>query len=124
MTTIAEKGKKKYTGECMHAKSLQSCPILCDSVDCSLSGSSVHEILQVRILEGLLCPSPGDLPHPGVESRSPALQEDSLLSEPPGKSLVSGLGFKSQQLASQSGSQTADCNCGFANAGVLGTVYR
>lgn len=35
---------------------------------------------------------------------------------------MSGLGFKSQQLASQSGSQTADYNCGFANAGVLGTV--
>ena len=70
MTTIAEKGKKKYTGACMHAKSLQSCPTLCDSVDCSLSGSSVHEILQVRILEGLLCPSPGDLPHPGVKPAS------------------------------------------------------
>ena len=30
-------------------------------------------------------PSPGDLPHPGIEPRSPALQADSLLSEPPGK---------------------------------------
>ena len=29
----------------------QSCPTLCDSVDCSLSGSSVHGILQARILE-------------------------------------------------------------------------
>ena len=29
--------------------------------------------------------SPGDLPNPGMESGSPALQEDSLLSEPPGK---------------------------------------
>ena len=28
-------------------------------------------------------PDPGDLPDPGVESRSPALQADSLLSEPP-----------------------------------------
>ena len=51
----------------MHAKSLQSCPTLCDSVDCSLSGSSVHEILQVRILEVLLCLSLGDLPHPGIK---------------------------------------------------------
>ena len=33
------------------AKSLQSCPTLCDPVDCSLPGSSVHEILQVRSLE-------------------------------------------------------------------------
>ena len=33
------------------AKSLQLCPTLCDPVDCSLPGSSVHEILQVRMLE-------------------------------------------------------------------------
>ena len=32
-------------------KSLQSCPTLCDPMDCSPSGTSVHEILQVRILE-------------------------------------------------------------------------
>ena len=30
-------------------------------------------------------PSPGDLPQPGIEPRPPALQADSLLSEPPGK---------------------------------------
>ena len=29
----------------------QSCPILCNPMDCSLPGSSVHEILQARILE-------------------------------------------------------------------------
>ena len=34
---------------------------------------------------GLPFPSPGDLPHPGIEPGSPALQEDSLTSEPPGK---------------------------------------
>ena len=33
------------------AKSLQSCPTLCDSVDCSLPGSSIHGIYQVKILE-------------------------------------------------------------------------
>ena len=37
---------------------------------------------------GLPCPSPGDLPEPEIESGSPALQADSLLSEPPGKSSV------------------------------------
>ena len=36
---------------CMHAKSLQSCPTLCDPMDSSPSGSSVHRILQARILE-------------------------------------------------------------------------
>ena len=35
---------------------------------------------------GLLFPSPGDLPDPGIESGSLALQADSLPSEPPGKS--------------------------------------
>ena len=34
---------------------------------------------------GLPFPSPGDLPNPGIEPRSPALQADSLPSEPPGK---------------------------------------
>ena len=34
---------------------------------------------------GLPFPSPGDLPNPGIEPRSPALQADTLTSEPPGK---------------------------------------
>ena len=34
---------------------------------------------------GLLFPSPGDLPDPGIEPTSPALQADALTSEPPGK---------------------------------------
>ena len=40
----------------MLAKLLQSCPILCDTMDCSLPGSSVHGILQVRILEWVAMP--------------------------------------------------------------------
>ena len=36
---------------CVCAKSLQLCPTLCDPVDCSLPGSSVHGIFQARILE-------------------------------------------------------------------------
>ena len=35
----------------MHAKLLQLCSTLCDSMDCSPPGSSVHDILQIRILE-------------------------------------------------------------------------
>ena len=34
---------------------------------------------------GLPFPSPGDLPNPGIEPRSPAIQADALPSEPPGK---------------------------------------
>ena len=41
----------------MHADSLQSCPTLWDPMDCSLSGSSVHGILQARILELVAMPS-------------------------------------------------------------------
>ena len=37
---------------------------------------------------GLPFPSPGDLPDPGIEPRSPALQADALPSEPPGKWVV------------------------------------
>ena len=59
----------------------QLCPTLCDPVGCNLLGFSVHGILQARILD----PSPGDLPDPGIEPGSPALQADVLTSEPPGK---------------------------------------
>ena len=44
-------------------------------------------IIQSRILSGLPCSPPGDLPNPGMELRSPALQAGSLQSEPPGKPL-------------------------------------
>ena len=36
---------------CMHAKSLELCPTLCDPVDCSPPGSSVHGVSQTRVLE-------------------------------------------------------------------------
>ena len=38
---------------CMHAKSLQLCPTLCDRMDCSPPGFFVHEIFQARILAGV-----------------------------------------------------------------------
>ena len=59
-----------FTLRAMHAKSLQLCPMLCDPMDCSLPGSSVHRILQAKILVWLPCPPPGDLPDPGIEPRS------------------------------------------------------
>ena len=122
----------------------QSCPTLCDSMDCRLPDFFVHGILQARVLEwvvisfsrgsslpsnqtgvsciesevmkllsrvrlfaipwtvvyqaslstgfsrqgywsGLSFPSPGNLPSPETELRSPSLQVDSVLSDPPGK---------------------------------------
>ena len=55
---------------------------LCDPMDRGLPGSSVHGH---ESWSGLPCPSPGDLPNSGIEPGSPALQADSLPSEPRGK---------------------------------------
>ena len=63
----------------------QSCPTLCNPGDCNLPGFSVHGIFQARVLEWVAMPFPGDVPNPGIEPRSPALQMDSLTSEPQGK---------------------------------------
>ena len=53
---------------------------------------TIHRILQARILKWVPFPSPGDLPNPGIEPRSPALQVDSLPAEPPGKPKNTGVG--------------------------------
>ena len=63
----------------------QSCPTLCNPMDCSLPGFSIHGIFQARILDWVPFPSPGDLPDPGIEPGSPALETDALTSEPPKK---------------------------------------
>ena len=49
------------------------CPTLCDPMDCSLPGSSVHGIFQVIVLEWIAISFSGNLPDPGIEPRSPAL---------------------------------------------------
>ena len=64
----------------MKMKVSQSCPSLCDSMDCTPLGSSVHGILQARILEWVAISF-----SKRIEPRPPALQADSLPSEPPGK---------------------------------------
>ena len=46
-----------YGSSNVRAKSLQSCPALCNPMDCSPPGSSVHGILQARILEWVTMPS-------------------------------------------------------------------
>ena len=68
------------------------CPTLCDPMDCSLPGSSVHGIFQARIMEWVGISYSRDLPNPGIEPRSPALQADSLPAEPPGKPKNTGVG--------------------------------
>ena len=50
-----------------------SCPTLCNLIDCSLPGSSVHGIFQAIVLEWIDIYPPGDIPNPGLEPGSPAL---------------------------------------------------
>ena len=49
----------------------QSCPTLCDPMDCSLFGSSVHGFSRQEYWSGLPFLPPGDLPNPGIKSVSP-----------------------------------------------------
>ena len=56
----------------------QSCPSLCNPMDCSQPGSSVHGFSRQEYWSGLPFPSPGDLPDRGIESTtltSPALAD-------------------------------------------------
>ena len=61
-------------------KVAQSCPTSCNPLD-----NTVHRILQSEYWSGYSFSSPGDLPNPGIELRSPTLQADSLPAELPGK---------------------------------------
>ena len=54
--------------------------------DCLQPHPLSMEFLRQGYWSGLPCPSPGDLPDLGFKPGSPALQADSLQSEPPGKS--------------------------------------
>ena len=68
----------------MKVKVAQLCLTLCDPMDCTVCG-----ILQARILEWVVFPSPEDLPNPGIEPKSPALRRGSLPAEPQGKPEIS-----------------------------------
>ena len=73
---LCHEKSRHLSGSCMHAKSFQSCMTLCSPKDCNLSGSSVHGILQAKILEWVAISSLGDLPNPGIRPvplMSPAL---------------------------------------------------
>ena len=77
-----------FLTEALYAKSLQSCPTLCDPTDCSPPGSSVRGIFQARIWSGLPCPSPGIFPTQRSNPRLSCLlywQGGSLLLASPGK---------------------------------------
>ena len=56
---------------CVCARYAQSWLLLCDPMDCSLPGSSVHVVFQA--IEWVAISSSKDLPDPGIEPKSPAL---------------------------------------------------
>ena len=78
---------------------------MCAVLSCSVMSNSLqlHGLQPVQLCcpwrfsrqeysSGLPCPSSGDLPNPGIKPRPSALQVDSLLSEPPGKPKITGVG--------------------------------
>ena len=75
----------------------QSCPTLCNPMDCSLAPLS-REFCRQEHWSGLPFPTPGDLPNPGIETASVGLlhwQADSLPLAPPGKPEEGGEGQNS-----------------------------
>ena len=80
----------------MNAKLLQSCLTLCDLMDSSQPGSSVHGIFQAGILEWVPFPPPGDLPKLGIESSSPELAGRFFTTESPGNNWI--LKFKNNTI--------------------------
>ena len=84
--------------QCTCAQSLSRVR-LCDPVGCSLPGSSVHGILQVRRLEQLDVPSSRGSSQPGDQTQVPTLQVDSLPTEQPGKPLAMHTSWKMSLLA-------------------------
>ena len=78
--------KGVHKSACKHAKLLQSCPTLCDPMDSSPSGSSVHGILQARILEWVAISFSNACMHAKPLQSYPTLC-NSMDSSPPGSSV-------------------------------------
>ena len=88
----------------------QSCLTLCDPMDCSPLGTSVHGDSPGRNMGvGCQCPPPGDLPNLGIEPRSPALQVDSSLYESPYIDMGGGRKKQVVWLQSSASSHYWDC---------------
>ena len=86
---------------CVHAKSLQSCTTLCDPIDCIPPGSSVHGILQARMLEWVAMPSSrgsSQLRNQSMSPAAPALRADSLLLSQPESLKVGSSGISIQEV--------------------------
>ena len=85
----------------------QSCLTLCNPMDCSLPGFSVHGIFQVRVPEWVAITFSRGSSQPRDRTRVPALQADTLPSEPPGKPSTN----KALQLTALTQSDISFFNC-------------
>ena len=79
--------RQEYCEREAKVKVAQSCPTLCNLMDC-IPWNSPGQKAGV----GSQSPSPGDLPNPGIEPRSPTWQADSLPTKPEGKPKNTGVG--------------------------------
>ena len=78
-----------YITNSFHSEVSQLCLTLCNPMDCSLPGFSIHGIFQARVLKWVAISfSRGSSRLRGQKPRSPALQADTLPSAPPGNLIV------------------------------------
>ena len=94
---------------------------LCDPMDCSPQAPLSMDFSQQEYWSGLPFPSPGVLPNPGIEPRSPPLQTESLPSKPLGKP-PGGFILKLAWLRGV-GSWASDLHCVVANTLLLAWLY-
>ena len=91
MGTIKDRNGMKQKQNMLRSESesevAQSCPTLCDPWTVAHQAPLSVGLSRQEYWSGLPFPSPGDLPDPGIEPRSPTLQAGTLTSEPPGKPL-------------------------------------
>ena len=80
-------------------------------MDCSPPGSSVHGILQARVLEWVAISFSRDLPDPGIEPGSPVLADGFFTTEPPGKPSKAG-GTTRGNVPNVCLSRACLCRCG------------
>ena len=109
------------TGEILHPRSVKvkvKCPTLFDPWTVAHQAPPSMGFFRQEYWSGLPFPSPGDLPDPGIEARSPTLQADALTSAPPGKPL------KYKNTVSQKTSYRDTellCSVPFIKKGMVGT---
>ena len=84
---------QSHAQESVLALVAQSCPTLCDPWTAAHQAPLSMRFFRQGHWSGLPFPSPGDLPNPGIEPGSPALQADSLLTELQGKPCFRISGF-------------------------------